>query len=264
MKNPFPFSAKILWALAAAFIALMVIYTYRLVHASSVAAFAGLVISCAGLLAVLIVSARNDVMAALKPLLEERTGHIKTAGAMLSPSLTHRQQLELAAVNAMAGHAVGCSSGERSGKQVRAALDALTGSGTSARDSRDVASDPAGVLIVKAGEPLKAATSQTAARVTPADIEANIVECHYINAGAAVDANWPDENARDERHPSLGQLTICVLVLRNGTKLVGVNYGAIDPARHDAEQGRVEARAAAVEQVWPLLGYELRTKLATA
>ena len=256
MKNLFPFPGQILLALAVAFGALLALSTHQLVRAGTAAAFAGLVIACTGMLAVLIVAAMGQVVDVLKPLLEERTGHVTTAGAMLSPSPTHRQQLELAAVNAMAGHAVACSSGERSGKQVRAALDALTGSGTSARDSRDVASDPADVLIVKAGEPLKAATSQTAARVTPADIEATIAAEYSFTLDKAL-AGCPQVDG-------LERVTLAVVVLRNGTKLVGVNYGAIDPARHDAEQGRVEARAAAVEQVWPLLGYELRTKLAAA
>ena len=53
-----------------------------------------------------------------------------------------------------------------------------------------------------------------------------------------------------------------VLVLRNGTKIVGVNYEAIDPARHDPEMGRTKARKAAIEQVWPLMGYALRSRLA--
>ena len=56
-------------------------------------------------------------------------------------------------------------------------------------------------------------------------------------------------------------LTFCVLQLRNGTRIVGTNYGAIDPAQHSAERGRAYARAQAVEQIWPLLGYELRSYL---
>lgn len=56
-------------------------------------------------------------------------------------------------------------------------------------------------------------------------------------------------------------LTFCVLQLRNGTRIVGTNYGAIDPAQHSAEHGRADARAQAVEQIWPLLGYELRSYL---
>ena len=111
----------------------------------------------------------------------------------------------------------------------------------------------------------------TAPRVTPADIEANIASEHYFTAweGAQL-AYWGDSDPEDpkpeEGEPAkdgpLSLLTFCVLVLRNGTKIVGINYGSIDPAQHSVERGREDARAQAVEQIWPLLGYELRSKLA--
>lgn len=61
---------------------------------------------------------------------------------------------------------------------------------------------------------------------------------------------------------NLDQVTICVLILRNGTKIVGVNEGPVARENFSAETGRKYAREAAVEQIWPLLGYQLRTKLA--
>ncbi|MBP7647323.1 MAG: hypothetical protein KA751_11290 [Comamonas sp.] len=114
---------------------------------------------------------------------------------------------------------------------------------------------------------------KTAVRVTPADIEANIASEHYFTAEHGVSGAMASLELH-QRHAdvdtasgqlsvpaNLSLLTFCVLVLRNGTKVVGVNYGAIDPARHDPEMGRTEARKAAIEQVWPLMGYELRTRL---
>ena len=95
----------------------------------------------------------------------------------------------------------------------------------------------------------------TAPRITPADIEANIAAEHVFTAGQALTAL---------QHPvsdGMESLTICLLMLRNGTKIVGINYGAIDPNQHSAEQGREEARAHAIEQVWQLMGYELRSRL---
>ena len=56
-------------------------------------------------------------------------------------------------------------------------------------------------------------------------------------------------------------VTVCMLTLRNGAKVVGHNYGAIDPARQDWEVGRTEARKMAVEKVWELEGYTLRNTL---
>ena len=103
----------------------------------------------------------------------------------------------------------------------------------------------------------------TAPRVTPADIEANIASEHYFTAadGARMspDGNWPIHSLNTG---SLGLLTFCVLVLRNGTKVVGINHGAIDPAQHSAEVGRAYARAQAEEKVCELLGFRLRDELA--
>ena len=58
------------------------------------------------------------------------------------------------------------------------------------------------------------------------------------------------------------QITVCTITLRNGTKVLGYNYGAIDPARQDWAQGRQAAYDMAREKVWELEGYALRERLA--
>ena len=60
----------------------------------------------------------------------------------------------------------------------------------------------------------------------------------------------------------LSNVTICAILLRNGHKIVGVNEGPVSAANFDADIGRVMARQKAIDQIWPLLGYELRSKLA--
>jgi hypothetical protein len=111
------------------------------------------------------------------------------------------------------------------------------------------------------------ANGNTAARVLPADIEADIASEYYFTAAQGVIgahmATLPAAEILGSKH-ELTLLTFCVLLLQNGTKVVGINYGAIDPAQHDAERGKQEARADAVRQVWPLLGYALRSELAKA
>ncbi|WWW34556.1 Gp49 family protein [Stenotrophomonas rhizophila] len=99
-----------------------------------------------------------------------------------------------------------------------------------------------------------------APRVTPADVEAEITHCYYINVGEAHRANWPDPDAKDEEHPSINLLTICVLVLRNGFTVTGESACA-SPENFDAEIGRLIARDKAVEKIWPLLGFRLRDQL---
>lgn len=106
----------------------------------------------------------------------------------------------------------------------------------------------------------------TAPRITPADIEANIASEHIFNAGMAdvaqkiLDWTITDEEARQPRSP-LDMVTICVLVLRNGHRIVGVNEGPVSAANFDAELGRKLARQKAVDQIWPLMGYELKERL---
>ncbi len=64
-------------------------------------------------------------------------------------------------------------------------------------------------------------------------------------------------------HESLGLLTFCVLVLGNGFTVTGESACA-SPENFDAELGRKIARQNAVQKMWPLMGYELRSKLASA
>ena len=153
---------------------------------------------------------------------------------------------------------------------------------------------------------IKAAGADKAPRITPADVEANIVSVHYftardgvlgatIQSGAAVNRflTWPvpasvypdgtpgkpgrtgtnlltalearamldHVSAAAETSPSLGRLTFCILVLRNGSTVTGESACA-SPENFNAEIGRRIARENAVAKVWPLMGYELRTELA--
>ena len=110
----------------------------------------------------------------------------------------------------------------------------------------------------------------TAPRITPADIEANIASEHYFTAweGAQL-AYWGDSDPEDpkpeEGEPAkdgpLSLLTFCVLVLRNGFTVTGES-ACVSPENFDADVGRKIARQNAVQKIWPLMGYELRSQLA--
>lgn len=131
----------------------------------------------------------------------------------------------------------------------------------------------------------------TAPRVTPADLEAAIAsECYFVAADAFRFA-WLTEDHADsdvrERCRSiidgmgtssysstcmnvdantsipqpLKHITICVLILKNGHKIVGVNEGPVSPENFDAEMGRRVARQKATQQLWQLLGYSLKERL---
>ncbi len=94
----------------------------------------------------------------------------------------------------------------------------------------------------------------TAPRVTPADIEANIASEYYFTAADGVASHLVYET-------SLGLLTFCVLVLKNGFTVTGESACA-SPENFDAELGRKIARQNAINKVWPLMGYALKERLA--
>lgn len=106
----------------------------------------------------------------------------------------------------------------------------------------------------------------TAPRVTPADIEAEIVSEHYFTAhngvtGRDFDAGLIDEPEVHIFPETLDLLTFCVLVLRNGFTVTGESACA-SPENFNADIGRKIARQNAVAKIWSLLGFRLRDRLA--
>lgn len=85
-----------------------------------------------------------------------------------------------------------------------------------------------------------------APRITPADIEANIVDVEIV------------------KHVSKsGQvLRFAVLTTRNGFAVVGKPSCAVSSANDNAEIGEKVAIDNSKEELWPLMGYELRSNLA--
>jgi len=100
------------------------------------------------------------------------------------------------------------------------------------------------------------AKGKTAPRITPEDVQNNIRYTTFFTA--AQGALEADGDRGDE---ALELLTICVLVLANGFTVTGESACA-SPENFNAEIGRKIARDNAVAKVWPLMGYELRSKLA--
>ena len=105
------------------------------------------------------------------------------------------------------------------------------------------------------------AKASVAPRVTPADIEAEITSEFYFTAYDGVIGASGHHPSSVRAGKALNLLTFCVLVLRNGFTVTGESACA-SPENFDAEVGRKIARQNAVQKIWPLMGYELRTKLA--
>ena len=106
----------------------------------------------------------------------------------------------------------------------------------------------------------------TAPRVTPQDIEANIVSEHYFTARDGRRGAIADGTYVGRERPQFGEadlaaldlLTFCVLVLRNGFTVTA----CASPENFNAELGRKIARQNAVQKIWPLMGYALKERLA--
>lgn len=81
----------------------------------------------------------------------------------------------------------------------------------------------------------------TAPRITPADIDAQVVDAlYYVFPGTT--------------------LTVCCLMLRNGFTVTGESACA-DPSNFDVDLGRKIAADNARQKIWALEGYLLRSRL---
>lgn len=109
-------------------------------------------------------------------------------------------------------------------------------------------------------------TTSTGPRVTPADIEVEIASEFYFTAAdgyrsaPCFDPNGQPTDCLPPPAP-LELLTFCVLVLKNGFTVTGVN-ACVSRANFNAETGRSKAREEAVREVWKLLGFRLCDELA--
>jgi hypothetical protein len=123
------------------------------------------------------------------------------------------------------------------------------------------------------------AAVSVAPRVTFDQLLATIVSEHYFTAADGVDGAYLnkkriedpadfvryvplDEDAEIAGTPlaDLALLTFCVLRLENGFTVHGSSACA-SPENYDETIGRHYAKEDAIKQIWPLLGYELKTQL---
>lgn len=107
------------------------------------------------------------------------------------------------------------------------------------------------------------AKGKTAARVTPADINQAIADELYFTAAQGIQGAYGIPAHSIDIADGAKLLTICVLVLKNGFTVTGESACA-SPENFDADIGRKVARENAVQKLWPLLGFQLKSRLAEA
>ena len=101
----------------------------------------------------------------------------------------------------------------------------------------------------------EAAAVAVAPRVTLADIEAAIADEHSFIASDVT------ERRSVGRVLPLDVLTIHLIVLKNGFTFVGKSAPA-SLENFDKDLGRKFAREDAIRQIWPMMGFALRERLA--
>lgn len=100
-----------------------------------------------------------------------------------------------------------------------------------------------------------AAVQKTPNRVPLVKIEELIAMEYIFTGGDAIRGmGLPDVK-------SLDHVTYCVLVFKNGYASIGQSAPA-DPANFNPEVGRKFAREDAIRKMWPVLGYEMCSKIA--
>lgn len=177
---------------------------------------------------------------------------------------TQRDQLEYALVSGAASHLAQLpTQAGQIAQGIKAVLDALH-----PEPGEPLKAAPITLPVIDPGPDSLEREIQTKAsngpRVTPADIEAEIVgECYFTAADGAFGAAMRlDGTSLPPDDLPLNLLTFCVLVLRNGFTVTGESACA-SPENFNADIGRRIARENAVNKVWPLLGFRLRDKQAT-
>lgn len=134
------------------------------------------------------------------------------------------------------------------------APDGATASGTFAKDETEPDPGP-GVSDSLAATEALGAKGATHPRVSLDDINNAIASENYFQAGEAASALGQPTS------PPLDLLTICILTTRSGFTIIGKSAPA-SPENFDPAKGQTFAREDAVRQLWPLMGFALRERLA--
>jgi len=99
-----------------------------------------------------------------------------------------------------------------------------------------------------------------ARRVTLKDVEGAVLFEYYFTAADGARGARTITGKMQGKAANLEMLTFCTLVLKNGFTVTGQSACA-DPSNYQKDIGDRIARSDAVNKIWPLLGYELKTEL---
>ena len=108
----------------------------------------------------------------------------------------------------------------------------------------------------------RSAALYKAPRVSLDDIKNAISSKPYLTGADAYDAAGGFVGAVPADRDALSVLTICLIVMKNGFTIIGKSAPA-SPENFDAEYGKELAYEDAIKQLWPLMGFALKDRLAS-
>jgi hypothetical protein len=111
----------------------------------------------------------------------------------------------------------------------------------------------------------EAAAVASAPRVTFDDIQNEIAEMYFVTGDdiAIISNAGKIAPPRAEIMRAAGLLTICLAVTKDGFTLIGKSAPA-SPENFDADLGRKLAADDVARQLWPLMGFRLKSELAAS
>ena len=242
MKSLFDLPRQFLLAIAVVLVALTVFSTHQLMYAGTTGAFGAVVLSCAGLLALLIVAGLGHVVATLKPLLEARVGGAVQAYGNQAPAhsnqLSRRHDLEHSLAHSLAPALASRMDGIGVGSYIRQAVDALMGAGEQ-----------------KAGGPLKAAAPGVAEPAMPGP---SVTAEHIAAMMARVEYRFDQPGSTTSTFAHAFLDGSFYLDTGHSACVSPENFNRATGEKYALEQAETKAR----NKLWAMEGYLLRHRLA--
>jgi hypothetical protein len=114
-------------------------------------------------------------------------------------------------------------------------------------------------------EAISAANPNKHPRVSLEQVLGYIDKVYYVTGDKLVPSThkelYPNSAPTAHELDQLRIMTVCTMILKNGWIVIGKTAPA-SPANFNAEIGRKLAYEECVRQIWPLMGFNLKTQLA--
>jgi hypothetical protein len=118
-------------------------------------------------------------------------------------------------------------------------------------------------MTTEATPEVQPAPNNGAPKISLADIESEILSVAYTTGDNFLKHATIVERNDKTVPPDAHTVTVCMITMKNGWMVVGMSAPA-SPENYDASQGRKLAYDKCIQQIWPLMGYQLKEQLHTS